>query len=345
MTHWKTVLGSCLIVLLALGVIVAQSTLADVLVLKDGTRLEGKVKESEYSYTVTTAHGFVLVFRKRLVKEFIKGPPPAPKPAKPKPRPAPATRPATHPKSRPPAATTKVPKYLTLDLGKDVTMKLVLIPAGKFTMGSPKTEKGRFDDEGPQHKVTITKPFYMGLYEVTQEQYEGVVGKNPAKFKSAKNPVETVSWNDAVAFCKALSKKTGKLVRLPTEAEWEYACRAGTKTAFCFGDDEKRLGDYAWYEDNSERKTHPVAQKKPNAWGLYDMHANVWEWCSDWYADSYANAKPVDPQGPASGSYRVLRGGSWGDLTDFCRAARHDRSTPDYRGDHYGGFRVVVEVD
>ena len=254
----------------------------------------------------------------------------------------------TKPKSKPPAAMTKVPKYLTLDLGKGVTMKLVLIPAGTFTMGSPKTEKGRSNGEGPQHEVTISKPFYMGVTEVTQEQYEAVVGKNPAEFKGMKNPVEKVSWDDAVAFCKALSKKTGKSIHLPTEAEWEYACRAGTKTAFCFGDDAAKLDDYAWYreraweKDNGTMKSQPVAQKKPNVWGLYDMHGNVWEWCSDRYSLSYANGKAVvDPQGAPSGRHRVLRGGSWRSPTRFRRSAHRYANTPD-SGSKYYGFRVVV---
>ncbi|MBL7132721.1 MAG: formylglycine-generating enzyme family protein [Phycisphaerae bacterium] len=220
-------------------------------------------------------------------------------------------------------------------------MKLVLIPAGTFTMGSPKTEMWRGWYEGPQRKVTITKPFYMGIYEVTQEQYEAVVGKNPAKLKGAKNPVQSVSWDDGVAFCKALSKKTRKTVRLPTEAEWEYACRAGAKTAFCFGDDQKQLGDYAWYDGNSGSKTHPVGQKKPNAWGLHDMHGNVYEWCSDWYGDSYANAKAVDPQGAASGSGRVLRGGYWGSYKCGCRSAFRFRFAPSTQWNLIG-FRVVV---
>ncbi len=241
---------------------------------------------------------------------------------------------------------------LTLDLGKGVTMKLVLIPAGTFTMGSPKTEKGRDNNEGPQREVTITKPFYMGIYEVTQEQHEVVMGKNPSKFKGPKKPVQQVSWDDATPFCKGLSKKTGKTVRLPTEAEWEYACRAGSKTAFCFGDDEEQLDDYAWYRGFWRSKTHPVGRKKPNAWGLYDMHGNVWEWCSDWY-DPYANAKAVDPQGPDSRGFRVYRGGSCTSIATDCRAASRGRGTPDYRSipdDREGywgycGFRVVVEVN
>ncbi|MCY2926365.1 MAG: formylglycine-generating enzyme family protein, partial [Planctomycetota bacterium] len=203
------------------------------------------------------------------------------------------------------------PKELTLDLGNKVTMKLVLIPAGKFMMGSPETEKDRQPDEGPQHEVTISKPFYMGVYEVTQAQYEAVMGTNPSAFKGSENPVEQVSWDDAVEFCKALSAKTGKAVRLPTEPQWEYACRAGTKTRFGFGDDDTDLRDYAWFSGHSLSKTHPVGEQEPNAWGLYDMHGNVWEWCSDYYADSYANAKTTDPQGPGSGTDRVLRGGGW----------------------------------
>jgi len=276
---------------------------------------------------------------------------------KPEERPQPKGKATTKP-------STKAAKYLTLDVAKGVTMKLVLIPAGKFMMGSAESPEtvarwsgGRakwYKDEHPQHEVTISPGapgFYMGVYEVTQEQYEAVIGKNPAKFKVAKNPagfrgeknpVEQVSWDDAVAFCKALSKKTGKTVRLPTEAEWEYACRVGTKTRFSSGNDEKQLGDYAWYSANSGR-THPVGRKKRNAWGLYDMHGNVWEWCGDWYADSYANAKAVDPQGPASGSARVVRGGSWGNPPGLCRAASRSRSTPDGRNRHIG-FRAVVAL-
>ncbi len=234
--------------------------------------------------------------------------------------------PVAAPVAEPPA---KHKKELTLDLGKNVSMKLVLIPAGKFLMGSSKAEQAKAGeeikrilksdkspeelcaDEGPSREVTLTRPFYMGVHEVTQEQYEGVIGSNPSRFKGAKNPVDTVSWEDAVAFCQALSRKTGKTVRLPTEAQWEYACRAGSKTRFGFGDNDADLGNYAWFDQNSGRKTHSVGGKKPNAFGLYDTHGNVWEWCSDWYAESYANAKTLDPTGPGSGPGRVLRGGSW----------------------------------
>ncbi|MCY2928847.1 MAG: formylglycine-generating enzyme family protein [Planctomycetota bacterium] len=217
-------------------------------------------------------------------------------------------------------------KQLTLDLGKGIAMKLTLIPAGKFLMGSPAGEKDRNPAEGPQHEVAITKPFYMGVYEVTQAQYEAIMGKNPSVFKSAKNPVESVSWEDAVEFCKKLSQKTGKTVRLPTEAEWEYACRAGTKTRFSFGDADADLHKYGNYCDKSNTngfqwqdkahddghdKTAPVGSYKPNPFGLYDIHGNVDEWCSDWYAESYAKAGTRDPQGPTTGIAYVVRGGCW----------------------------------
>jgi len=234
------------------------------------------------------------------------------------------------------------PASLTLDLGKGVTMKLVLIRPGRFMMGSPDSELGRGDKEGPQHEVVIAKPFYLGVTEVTQAQYEAVMGTNPSQFKGPTNPVESVSWNDAVEFCRKLSEKTRKTFRLPTEAEREYACRAGSKTRFSFGDSESVLGEYAWYASNSGGKTHPVGQKKPNPWGLYDMHGNVAEWCADWYAD-YPKAAVTDHQGPASGTYRVLRGGSWYPTPDGCRSAFRNHGTPGIRYNVFG-FRVVVSV-
>ena len=224
------------------------------------------------------------------------------------------------------------PSSLTLDLGKGVTMTLVRIRPGKFMMG----------EEKDQHEVALSKPFYVGATEVTQAQYEAVMGKNPSNFKGAANPVDNVSWNDATEFCNKLSEKTRQAVRLPTEAEWEYACRAGSKTKFCFGDADEGLGDYAWYSANSGSTTHPVGQKKPNAWGLYDMPGNVWEWCADWYGE-YPKGAVTDPRGAASGSQRVLRGGSWYGGAGNCRAAYRLRSNPDHwYNDH--GFRVVVPV-
>jgi formylglycine-generating enzyme required for sulfatase activity len=265
---------------------------------------------------------------------------------------------------QPTQPSTQPAKELTLDLGNKVTMKLILIPPGKFMMGSPEGERLKaaeelkrvlkldepvaeivkwMADEGPQHEVTITKPFYMGVYEVTQEQYEQIIGKNPSSFKGVKNPVDTVSWDDAGEFCKKLSAKTGKTVSLPTEAQWEYACRAGTKTRFGYGDNDADLGGYAWDSSNSDSKTHPVGSFKPNAFGLYDMHGNVWERCGDWYAASYANAKNQDPTGPDSGTYRVLRGGGWDGGPLNCRSANRTRISSDARDDSVG-FRVAVDL-
>jgi formylglycine-generating enzyme required for sulfatase activity len=219
-------------------------------------------------------------------------------------------------------------------------MKLVLIRPGKFMMGSPDSEQGRDGNEGPQHEVIITKPFYIGLTEVTQAQYEAIMGANPSKFTGPTNPVDSVIWDEATEFCRKLSEKTGKTVRLPTEAEWEYACRAGSKTRFSFGDSDSVLGDYAWYGSNSGGKTQPVGQKKPNAWGLYDMHGNVWEWCADWFG-SYSSGSSTDPQGAGSGGRRVVRGGSWhGIATDSFRCAYRTDRAPSDRNVFYG-FRCA----
>jgi len=177
------------------------------------------------------------------------------------------------------AAQAPADKQLTLDLDGGVKLELVLIPAGKFMMGS---EKGVpvlpiGGAEKPVHEVTISQPFCMGKYVVIQEQWQAIMGNNPSTFQGAKNPVEGVSWNDAQEFCKKVSEKVAKTVRLPTEAEWEYACRAGSTTEYCFGDAENGLADYAWFSVNSGNTPHPVGEKKPNAWGLYDMHGNVWQ--------------------------------------------------------------------
>ena len=254
-------------------------------------------------------------------------------------------------------------KKRSLDLGGGVKMQLVLIRPGRFTMGSPPTEPQRESDEGPQREVTISKPFYMGVYEVTQEQYRTVTGKSPSRFQGPKNPVERVSWEEATAFCKALSEKTGPStglragapVRLPTEAEWEYACRAGTTTPFHTGetigtDQANYDGAYA-YGGGSEgvyrEKTIAVGGFKPNPWGLYDMHGNVGEWCRDRYAAKhYAKGKKVDPAGPASGTAHVLRGGAWDTDPRYCRSAVRLLYDPVIRLKHCsGGLRVVVEVD
>ncbi|MBI5722744.1 MAG: formylglycine-generating enzyme family protein [Planctomycetes bacterium] len=230
---------------------------------------------------------------------------------------------------------------VSLDMGNKVTMKLALIPPGEFLMGSPKTEEGRGDNEGPQHEVIISRSFYMGVFEVTQEQYEAIIGKNPSNFRNPKNPVEQVTWADAVEFCKKLSQKTGKTVRLPTEAEWEYACRAGSKTRFFFGDDSDKLGDYAWYFRNTPKpETHPVGQKNPNPWGLYDILGNAWEWCSD-FNGAYDDKKQTDPSGPKSGESRVMRGGCRGNDVRYFRSALRDACAV---SDYSIGFRVVLEI-
>ncbi|MFM7738591.1 MAG: formylglycine-generating enzyme family protein, partial [Planctomycetota bacterium] len=212
-----------------------------------------------------------------------------------------------------------------------IGMKLVLIPKGTFMMGSPESEEGRNEGE-VQHEVTLTKDFFLGVTEVTQAQYQKVMGENPSYFQGGKvqgdssnHPVEKVLWEDAVEFCKKLSdlpeeKGAGRVYRLPTEAEWEYACRAGTKSAYSFGDKRDSLDDYAWHYKKVDDKTHPVGQKKPNAWGLYDMHGNVWEFCSDRYGD-YPKSAVSDPVGTGKGSNRVDRGGSWYFGAASCRSA------------------------
>jgi formylglycine-generating enzyme required for sulfatase activity len=233
-------------------------------------------------------------------------------------------------------------------------MKLKLIPAGTFMMGSPEDEPDRGGGED-QHKVTITKPFYMQTTEVTQLQWKAVMGSEPWKGKQYVKEgrdyaASWISWFDALAYCKKLSDREGKTYRLPTEAEWEYACRAGTQTTWSFGNDEKEHGDYAWYRENTwevgEGYTHQVALKRPNAFGLYDMHGNVWEWCNDFHGDNYDKQSPEkDPQGPAQGYSRVLRGGSWYTESRFTRSALKGSYRPVFRGSRMLGFRVVRELD
>ena len=238
--------------------------------------------------------------------------------------------------------------YAVLDLGGEIKLEAVLIPAGKFLMGSRDGEDDssdpQFRDESPRHEVTITKAFYMGVCAVTQEQYERITGGNPSLSKGARIAVDQVSWDSAVEFCKTISRKTGKTVRLPTEAEWEYACRAGGATRYCFGDDADgaRLTEYAWYTGNSGSAYHPVGLKKPNDWGLYDVHGNAWQWCADWFGP-YEKEAQRDPTGPASGVHRIARGASANDGPLNCRSARRGRRAPDdwIKG---LGFRVAVDV-
>jgi formylglycine-generating enzyme required for sulfatase activity len=209
---------------------------------------------------------------------------------------------------------------------------LVFIPPGAFMMGSPTNEVDREDQEGPQTAVTISKGFWMGKYEVTQWEYLAVIGTNPSDFTGDTNrPVDSTSWFNATNYCGKLTQQeraagriaTNSVYRLPTEAEWEYACRAWTSTRFSYGDDPGYTSstNYAWYDVNSGSTTHPVGQKLPNPWGLYDMYGNLAEWCQDRYGP-YPGGIAIDPQGPATGSLRVTRGGLWLRPASLCRSAR-----------------------
>jgi formylglycine-generating enzyme required for sulfatase activity len=234
-------------------------------------------------------------------------------------------------------------KTISFDLGGGIKMDLVLIRPGSFRMGDKKGDP----EERPVHKVTISKPFYLGKFEVTQEQWNAVMGKNRSHFRGAKLPVERISWEDCQTFVKKLNDKFADsdiTFSLPTEAQWEYACRAGTSTRYSFGDDEAKLGEYAWFEDNADGKTHPVGEKTPNAWGLYDMYGNVWEWCADWYEGNYYELSPAcDPIGPTTGSHRILRGGSWSDGPIYCRSAYRSCLPPWFCVYCYG-FRVAASI-
>jgi formylglycine-generating enzyme required for sulfatase activity len=328
-----------------------------------------------------------------------------------------------------------LPSTKTLDLGNGVQMELVLIPAGKFIMGTPEptqpeetavvgqailvlgiaavllpllivalrarirkkrpnfsllfllalvlaasiavyggvrwhktnvawleyaAAKATYDSadqsEKPAHPVMLTVPFYMGRFVVTQEQYQAVIGTNPSEFKGKDNPVETVSWYGAQAFCKKLSELTHLAARLPTEAEWEYACRAGKATTYFSGDTDKDLDRVAWYDANSKTTTHPVGQKEANVFGLFDMHGNVWQWCQDRYgADYYRSSPTSDPQGPKEPKHevitvgydryhlQVIRGGSWSDDLDDCRSSFRGITDPG-KGFNIIGFRVIMAL-
>ena len=233
--------------------------------------------------------------------------------------------------------------HLTVDLGSGLKMEFVWIPPGDFLMGSPEGEVGRSKYEGPQHSVRISKGIWMGQYQITQAQWERVMGNNPSNFTNAgpNAPVEMVSWDDCQEFLDKLNQMPevrGQQLqaRLPTEAEWEYACRAGTTTRYNIGDGDADLDRAGWYNGNSGRTTHPVGEKQTNTWGLYDMHGNVWEWCHDWYGD-YDSAAVTDPSGPASGSYRVMRGSSWSNYAKGCRAAyRNNLYDPTYTNANCG---------
>ena len=256
--------------------------------------------------------------------------------------------------------------------GVQPTENMVWIPAGRFTMGSPESERGHWEGEGPQTRVTLTQSFWMSKHEVTQGDYAELMGNNPSWFNGDRTeqggqdygtdlnrPVEWVSWDDAVAYCQKLTRleqEAGRLplaweYRLPTEAEWEYACRAGTTTRFSFGDALEcsdrcescgLLEQYMWWCANTEPEgTRRVGQKLPGPWGLYDMHGNVVEWCQDWASGTLPGGSVTDPQGAESGSFRVVRGGDWADKANLCRSARRSGDLPGFWG-LYFGFRPVL---
>jgi formylglycine-generating enzyme required for sulfatase activity/tRNA A-37 threonylcarbamoyl transferase component Bud32 len=297
--------------------------------------------------------------------------------APPEPRPAPPTATEVVKKEAEPKAVTPAPvfepEFLTTRLGQ---IKLKRIPAGTFLMGSPDDDKVAESDEKPRRGVRISRPFYLGVYEVTQAQYHAVTGQNPSYFSSTgagksaiagqstdQHPVETVSWLDAVRFCNTLSEReslrpfyqidgddvqvpdwTGPGYRLPTEAEWEYACRAGSTTRYGFGDDERELSKYAWLGGAFEKGTHAAGQKQPNAFGLYDMHGNVWEWCWDWYdAEHYKQMLNINLAGPSWGTVRVLRGGSFDNNSANLRLADRRRKMLNINlaGPSWGTDRVL----
>jgi formylglycine-generating enzyme required for sulfatase activity len=234
-----------------------------------------------------------------------------------------------------------------------IGMEFVLIPAGTFMMGTPVDQldaiagedasyRDLIEHEAPQHQIVISQPFCLGKYPVTQAQWQTVMETNPSEIKGANRPVENVSWADAQAFMQKLNDLEGdsRHYRLPTEAEWEYACRAGSNTLYYFGDDESQLGEYAWYGGSLDGHPQPVGQREPNTWGLHDMLGNVWEWCRDWYDKSYyQKSTAVDPQGPDAGANRVIRGGVWASPAQHVRAAFRGWRSP---GGHQGvGFRCA----
>jgi len=244
----------------------------------------------------------------------------------------------------------KSAEYFTVDLGKGVTMDFVAIPGGSFRMGSLSIEKKREDNEGPRRLVTI-KPFFMSKYPVTQAQYEAIMGNNPARFKGAKRPVEQVTWDDSVNFCNKLSQKIGKECLLPSEAQWEYACRAGTTTPFYFGetitsDLANYYGHYTYANEAkglARSETTEVGIFPPNAFGLSDLHGNVWEWCLDGYGSYYHGKEDGSPLNDKNLKFRITRGGSWSELPCYCRSAKRDLEASNDSEDCVG-FRPVCLI-
>jgi formylglycine-generating enzyme required for sulfatase activity len=250
------------------------------------------------------------------------------------------------------AADAGLPLEKTIDLGNEVNIALMYIPAGQFEMGSPMDEIKRDSDEA-QHRIKLTKPFYIGKFEVTQLQYRIIMSENPSKFGGDKLPVDNVNWYEACRFLKKLSDKTSLKFRLPTEAEWEYACRAGTKTAFNTGTTiDSDFANYDATEPYADgiigkelKRTAEVGSYQPNAFGLYDMHGNVWEWCSDIYDADYYKVTPLmDPKGPAEGKPKVIRGGAWNEKAYKCRSADRNHRWPK-DNQPIIGFRIVMDTE
>ncbi|MFN5514963.1 MAG: SUMF1/EgtB/PvdO family nonheme iron enzyme [Cyanobacteriota bacterium] len=275
-----------------------------------------------------------------------------------KPKPSPTPEPSPTPTLAPEPSPTLAGNY-TETLPGGVQLSMIAIPAGRFLMGSPDSDSDAHDDEKPQHEVSLGA-FHIGQFPITEEQWQAIMGKTFPYYEdfrvNPQNPVMRVFWDDCQAFCQKLSQLAGKTYRLPSEAEWEYACRAGTTTRYSFGDDAEQLGDYGWYADysdgnydgNSGVTTHPVGQKKPNSWGLFDVHGNVWEWCADHWHESYAG-KPQSLKDngntiwvSSNDSEQVIRGGSWRDAPGVCRSASR-LSYPPNGGSNFLGFRVLCE--
>lgn len=216
-------------------------------------------------------------------------------------------------------------------------IEFVLVDPGSFSMGS--TVKA---DEGPVRTVTLTRSYYIATTEITQAQFRAVMGRNPSQYAGDSLPAERVTWTEATEFARRLRASTGQKLRLPTEAEWEYACLGGSDGPYGFGSDTSRLGSFAWFETNARAETHPVGTKSANAWGIHDMHGNVWEWCSDWYSEDPAAGGSTDPAGPASGTNKVLRGGSYGAAVGSCRCSNRFSFDPNERF-VASGIRVVMD--
>ena len=229
---------------------------------------------------------------------------------------------------------------ISIPVKDGVSIDMVRVEAGTFTMGATSEMKDPWDDEKPTHQVTLTNDYYIGKYEVTQALWKAVMGNKPSKFKGDNLPVENVSWKDCQEFISKLNSITGKTFRLPTEAEWEYAARGGNKSQGYQYSGSNNLFDVAWYEDNSGKKTHAVGTKQPNELGIYDMSGNVWEWCQDWFGE-YSSSSQTNPTGANSGSYRVKRGGGWGNTARLCRSSCRVINTPGDR-DCNLGLRLIL---